>query len=258
MYTKPTHISVIKIAVFAVIGFNLAFGLSSCSEKVESNKVERKAIKSGNSSYKKHDFKKAISEYNEALESNPTSEVAQFNKALATLVSNETDSVERAEANNILLALGAHANNPDVSENAIYTMANFSVYIGDELKAQAENDGDQGMAQELSKKSTEYYKQAIEGYKEILRRKPGDLRVTQNLRITQLKLPPEENQEQNQQDQQQQQQQDQEQEQQQQQQQQQQQPQADALNALEKREAQTRKRQVQPVQPQARTTDKPW
>lgn len=241
--------------IFAVVGAVLT--MTSCSEKVESNKVERNAIKAGNKAFKEHNFNEAMSYYNKALEANPSSEVAKYDLALATLISYESDSTQRQTADQYLKELAQSAKNPEVSENALYTMSNFSVYVGDELKAQSESDADQQMAQELSKKSTEFYKQAIELYKELLRRKPGDLKVTQNLRITQLKLPPEDNQD-NDQNQDQQNQEQQNQQDQQQQQQQQQQPQADALNALEKREAQTRKKQVQPQQAERPTTDKPW
>lgn len=241
----------------AFLAFSLLLGASSCTEHLQSNKAERNAIKSGNKSYKNREFADAAESYREALEANPNSEVAKLNLALATLISNEADSTRRAQADSLLQNLAQSASDPEVSEHALYTLSNFSVYIGDELKSQAESDADQGMAQELSKKSTEYYKQAISGYQELLRRKPGDLKVTQNLRITQLKLPPEQdNQDQDNQDQQEQQQ-DQQQEQQQQQ-QQQPQPQADALNALEKREMQTRKRQVQPATPVRSASDKPW
>lgn len=246
-------------AVFrAFMSCLVVLALCSCSQKVESNKTERNAIKSGNRAYQKHEFAKAADLYGKALQSNPESEVAKLNLAMALLLSNETDSAQRQMASEYLNELSRGATNPEVSENALYNMSNFAVYIGDELKQQAEMDADQSMGQEMSKKSTEFYKQAIECYKELLRRKPGDLKVTQNLRIVQLKLPPEENQDQNQQNDQQQQQQDQQEQEQQQQQQQQQQPQADALNALEKRETQTRKKQMQPVSPSASATDKPW
>lgn len=238
----------------AVVGL-FALGAVACSEQVQSNKAERNAIKDGNKAFKKHEFANAMESYQDALDANSASEVAKLNLAMATLLSNEADSAQRETANRYLRDLSLQANDPEVSDNALYTMSNFSVYIGDELTRQAQTEAEQGMADELSKKSTEYYRQAIEGYKELLRRKPGDLKVTQNLRITQLKLPPEDNQSQ---DQNQEQNQDQQQQEQQQDQQQQQQPQADALNALEKREAQTRKKQVQPVNPSASSTSKPW
>lgn len=237
--------------------------LCSCSQRIDSNKEERNAVKAGNKAYKSHQYDEAISDYDEAIEANPASEKAKYNLALATLMYQGADSVALDRAQNYLVELAKNASDPDVAENAIYTMANAAVHIGDELKRQSEVQGeDQGMAQQMSQKSTEYYRQAIAGYQELLRRKPGDLKVTQNLRVTQLKLPPEQdgggggNDNQNQ-DQNQDQQDQQNQNQQQQQQQQQPQPQADALNALEKREAQTRKRQVQPPAASART-DKPW
>lgn len=257
---KNIHLQDVPLHIFKIAALSVAalivLSLTSCSERVESNKVERNAIKAGNKAFRQHNYSEAMEHYNDALEANPGSEVAQLNLALATLVSNEADSAQRQLANQYMQELSQSAKNPEVSENALYNMSNFAVYIGDELKSQAESGEEQQMAQEMNKKSTEFYKQAIEGYKELLRRKPGDLKVTQNLRIVQLKLPPEDNQDNNQNQDQQDQQQDQ--QQQQQQQQQQPQPQADALNALEKREAQTRKKQVQPQKNERSTTEKPW
>jgi transcription initiation factor TFIID subunit TAF12 len=117
--------------------------------------------------------------------------------------------------------------------------------------------------------STESYKQAIEDYKALLRKKPNNLRAVQNLRIAQLKLPPEEqgggggnNNDQNKdQNQQQQQQQDQQQQQQQQQQpqpqQQQNQNDKQILQSVQAKENKTRKKQ--PGDPAyGKVTDKPW
>ena len=235
-----------------VLGLGFASSCSGEAEKYESNKHERNAIKEGNENYKDHSFSNAAKNYSEALEYNPESEVAMLNLALANFQSNEADSTARQLADSLLIQLSQSAINPEVGENALYNRSNILVYYGDEFKNAAEKDPQ--LANELSQQSTQLYKQAIEGYKELLRRKPGDLKVTQNLRITQLKLPPED-QNQNNQDQQQQQQQ---QEQDQQQQQQQQQPQADQLNALQKREAQTRKKQTEKEEKAQYTTDKPW
>ena len=243
------------LALLAVVFIPLC--ISSCAHReIESNKEERNAIKKGNENYKIHDFASAVRNYDAAIQSNPSSEVAKLNKAVATFLSNESDSTDRKNADSLLVNLATSATNIEVTENALYNQANIYVNLGDQLKELSQTEGEQGMAQAMSQESTKLYKAAIENYKELLRRKPGDLKVTQNLRITQLKLPPEDqnNDDQQQQDQQQ----DQQQQQQDQQQQQQPQPQADALNALQKREAQTRKRQVEPVQPNIYTSDKPW
>lgn len=241
---------------------------TGCSENTgpnTSNKTERNAIKAGNKAYHKREFSEAMEDYNRALESNPFSEVAKLNLAMATLLNNETDSMQRNVADSLLTSLSRAAENPEVSENALYTRANFAVYIGDELQNQA-NAMQMGGAQQSAQQgpsAADYYKQAIEDYKELLRRKPGDLKVTQNLRITQLKLPPDQqNQNQqnpdNQQNQENQDNQDQNENKESPAPQQQQQPQADALNALEKREIQTRKKQAAPVRNERPTTDKPW
>ena len=250
----------IRALILATLFFLVVPVLTGCSEKVQSNKIERNAIKSGNKAYRQHNFTEAMEQYQKALDANPASEVAKLDLAMATLLSNEADSSMRQLADSYLKELAETATNPEVSENALYNMSNFAVYIGDELQSQAKSGEAEEMVKEFNGKATEYYKQAIEGYKELLRRKPGDLRVTQNLRIVQLKLPPEDenDQQQDQQQNQNQQQQQQQDQQQQSQQQQQQQPQADALNALEKRETQTRKKQVQPQKAERTSTDKPW
>lgn len=230
---------------------------AGCTQKVQSNKVERNAIKAGNKAFNRHDFVEAVEDYQRAIDANPESEVGKLNFAMATLLNNESDSLQRAAADSLLGVLAKGTNNPDVSENALYTRANIAVYIGDEVQKMAQADAE--TAQQVGQNAAQYYKMAIEDYKEILRRKPGDLKVTQNLRITQLKLPPEDqnnnssnndNNNDNQENQ--------DQEQSQPQQQQQDQSKADALNALQKREVQTRKRQVQPVNPERTSNEKPW
>ena len=111
-----------SIAAFAVL--TLIF-LAGCSgEHIQSNKKERNAIQTGNKSYKEHKFLEAADNYASAIEANPESEVAKFNKALAVLVSNETDSTKRAEASNALNELAFNANSPEVAENSLYTMSN--------------------------------------------------------------------------------------------------------------------------------------
>jgi transcription initiation factor TFIID subunit TAF12 len=156
-----------------------------------------------------------------------------------------------------------------ISEKALYNLGCDAVYLGDYLKKASEDPANQNFADSLKNMSTESYKQAIEDYKALLRKKPNNLRAVQNLRIAQLKLPPEEqgggggnNNDQNKdQNQQQQQQQDQQQQQQQQQQpqpqQQQNQNDKQILQSVQAKENKTRKKQ--PGDPAyGKVTDKPW
>lgn len=246
--------SIAVICAFAIIF--VASGCSSDAEKIESTKVERNSIKAGNKEFDKRNFAKAMEYYQKALESNPASEKAKFNHAVAALLAPDLDSVARAEANQALIDLAKGAREPEVSENALYNLSNFLVYFGDAIQQQQQQNAGAPEMQQQGPNPVEYYKQAISGYEELLRRKPGDLKVTQNLRITQLKLPEDQQQQQNQNENQQDQQ-NQDQQQQQEQQQQQQQPQSDLLKALENHESETRQNARKVASPRTQT-DKPW
>lgn len=257
------YIRTFSFATVAIVGMSM---LGSCAEKesVQSNKRERNAVKDGNKLYNKKKYSEAIESYDKALKANPSSDRAFFNRSLATLMSGTNDSTMLIKARTKLNDLVDGSSDAEVREYALYTLGNDAVYIGDELVKQAELSGatNPALADSLKQLSTESYKQAIHNYEELLRRKPGDARVMQNLRIAQLKLPPEQkgggggggNQNQDRQDQQQQQQQ----EQQQQQDQQQKKQQDEALKALEMREMKTRQQQDKPAQPNRRQPDKPW
>lgn len=242
-----------------IIGLAFSTVTSSCSsdsDAFKSTKVERNAIKDGNKAYNDKEFAKAIEYYQKAIKSNPNSEKAKLNKAVATLLNPESDSTAMNEANQLLAGFAQSAMDPEVSDNALYNMSNFMVYMGDALAAQQQmQQPDQAQG---SPNHVQLYKQAISGYEELLRRKPGDFKVTQNLRITQLKLPEDQQQQQQNQDQQDQQQnqEQQNQDQQDKQQQQQQQPEAAQLRALENHEAETRKN-TRFVEPRTQN-DKPW
>lgn len=269
--TKMTKLSryirALSLAAVAIVGMSI---MASCAEKesIQSNKRERNSIKDGNKLYDKKKYTDAIEAYDKAIEANPASDRAYFNRSLSTLMSGKADSAQLTDARIKLNELVDGSSDAEVREYALYTLGNDAVYIGDELVKQAEVSGasNPALADSLKQLSTESYKQAIQNYEELLRRKPGDARVMQNLRIAQLKLPPEQqggggggsnNQNQDQQQQQQQQQQ-QNQQQNQQNQQQQQKKQDEALKALEMREMKTRKQQEKASQPQRHQPDKPW
>ena len=252
--------------------------MASCSSDM-SNKTERNAIKAGNEKYKKELYVDAIKDYDKALKANPYSEAAKYDKAMATIMgATAADTSKLREARLALANLGKTASDPNISERAIYNLGNDAVFIGDYLKDLADSlrraDIQMGapsagstsnqLADSLSQVSTQSYQQAISNYKAILRRNPSNIKALQNLRIAQLKLPPENqgggsnNQEKDKNKKKKQQQQQHQQQQQQQQQQKPSQSSQQILNAVQNKENKTRKNQEQRQGYGRRTTDKPW
>ncbi len=264
------HAHIIALASTLAIAAAL---MVSCSSDM-SNKAERNAIKSGNEKYKKEHYADAVKDYDKALKANPSSEAAKYDKAMATLLgATAADTAKLREARLALANLGKTASDPNISERAIYNLGNDAVFIGDYLKgladslrradvtmgAPTEGSTSNQLADSLSQESTQSYRQAISNYKAILRRNPSNIKALQNLRIAQLKLPPEsqgggsnnkdkdKDKDKNKQ--------------QQQQQQQQQKPSQSSqqiLNAVQNKENKTRKNQEQRQGYGRRTTDKPW
>lgn len=204
-----------------------------------STKAERNMVKDGNKAFNAGNYQRALDLYEQALVIAPTSEAALFNKAVAlTRLSNAQDSTMLTEATKLFNKLGSGATNTSIKEKANYNLGNIA-FNGKE------------------------YKQSIDYYKKVLRSNPSNRHALENLRVAQLKLPPEDqNQQQQQQNQQQQQEQQQQQQQQQPQQQQQQQQNGNAdqiLQSMQNRENRTRKdTQKKEVNVAAPVTDKPW
>ena len=250
--------------------------MASCSSDM-SNKTERNAIKAGNEKYKKELYVDAIKDYDKALKANPYSEAAKYDKAMATIMgATAADTSKLREARLALANLGKTASDPNISERAIYNLGNDAVFIGDYLKDLADSlrraDIQMGapsagstsnqLADSLSQVSTQSYQQAISNYKAILRRNPSNIKALQNLRIAQLKLPPEsQGGGSNNKDKEKDKKKHRQQKQLQQQQQQQQKPSQSSqqiLNAVQNKENKTRKNQEQRQGYGRRTTDKPW
>ncbi|MBO5053328.1 MAG: hypothetical protein J6C44_03700 [Muribaculaceae bacterium] len=193
--------------IYILVGLSMMLTLGSCAESVQSNKAERNAIKQGNNNYQNNKFIDAIDDYNKAIEANPNSEAAIYNRALATLMSGTDDTTLLKRARLTLDSLGKNASDQAIAEKSIYNLANDAVYIGDALMAAADSltggaaSGKNPMSQygrvqvpmadSLKQAAVSNYRQAIHNYKTILRNHPNHLRALQNLRITQLKLPPE-------------------------------------------------------------------
>ena len=221
------------------------------AQSAEITKELRNVIRDGNAYYEKGNFAKALEAYEVALQLNPSSQIATYNKALALLnMAGEDTKGSENDPRRIAMELFEQVGNAcaqtdtALAEKAFYNLGNM-----------AYNDED--------------YVKSIERYKQALRLNPDNNRTRQNLRLAQLK---QQNQDQDQdkdqdkqdqQQQQQEQQQDQQQQQQdQQQQQQQQQPMTQSaeqiLQAMQNKENATRRKQKEPAQPGRRTTDKPW
>lgn len=216
-------------------------------------KEERLLIKEGNKLFNEQKFHEALKSYNNALTLNPSSAVAQFNKAV-TLVQLSTDDNKGTEndprqaAAQLFKDIATAEATADLAAKAFYNLGNMAF-----------NDSDFGTA--------------IEMYKNSLRKVPDNRAARQNLLLAMQK---QQEQQQNKQDQnqdqqeqekeqqQQQQQQEQQQQEQQQQEQQQQQPMTQnaeqILQSMQNRENETRRNtKEQPARPAGNpTTDKPW
>lgn len=257
-----------RTTIYALAVISVLFAVScSKTEQDPSNKAERNAIKEGNKEYDDHNYSEAIDLYNDALDENPSSRAATYNRSLAVLMSGTKDTALLAQARRDLAEVAKQKADARLSEKAIYNLANDAVYVGDALMAivdsaqQAAPAVNLGMGMTMPQGNNELdsirqvaidsYQQAIANYKYILRKSPSNTKALQNLRITQLKLPPEQqNQNQQNQDQQQQQQQ-----------QQQEQPKdqnnQQTLNAVQMKENQSRKKQQIPAGGRNQS-DKPW
>lgn len=228
----------------------VAAAVPAFAQKDASTKILRNTIREGNEYYDKGNFAKALESYEVALQLDPSSQIATYNKALALLnmAGEDTKGSEndpRQQAAQMLEQVGnaCMATDSTLAEKAFYNLGNM-----------AYNDQDYG--------------KSIERYKQALRINPDNNRTRQNLRLAQLKKQEQDqNKDKDKQDQQQQQQQEQQQQQQQQQQEQQQQQQQQQpmtqnaeqiLQAMQNKENATRRKQKEPAQPGRRTTDKPW
>ena len=216
----------------------VAAAVPAFAQKDASTKILRNTIREGNEYYDKGNFAKALESYEVALQLDPSSQIATYNKALALLnmAGEDTKGSEndpRQQAAQLLEQVGnaCMASDSTLAEKAFYNLGNM-----------AYNDQDYG--------------KSIERYKQALRINPDNNRTRQNLRLAQLKKQEQDqNKDKDKQDQQQQQEQ-------QQQQQQQQQPMTQnaeqILQAMQNKENATRRKQKEPAQPGRRTTDKPW
>ncbi|MDE6826807.1 MAG: VWA domain-containing protein, partial [Paramuribaculum sp.] len=139
----------------------------------QSNRYERNYVADGNKLYKEKRFAEAEVMYKKALESNPNSETALFNLAASYIrqagsADPNSGNNPMAQASEILNRLAKEASNQTISELAYYNLGNMAF-------------------------NQENYQQSIESYKNALRRNPDNDKARENLRLAQLKLKDQQN-----------------------------------------------------------------
>jgi len=220
-----------------IIILSLVLGISVTSY-ADSTKKERNLVRAGNTEFNKGNYAAALRLYDEALGVSPTSDAARFNRAVSLVKlsnPNDSSSTNIADAAKIYEDLGRTAKDMTIKEKAYYNLGNLAFHQQD-------------------------YGKSIEYYKKVLRNNPANQQARENLRVAQLKMPDnDQNQDQNQEQQQEQQQQQQNKQQQQQQQQQMSSNAEQILQTMQNRENQTRENAKEEERPAAvRGTDKPW
>ncbi|MDE6136534.1 MAG: tetratricopeptide repeat protein, partial [Muribaculaceae bacterium] len=132
-------------------------------------KILRNTIREGNGYYDAGNFAKALESYEVALQLDPSSQIALYNKALALLNmagedTKDSENDPRRQAVQLFEQVGnaCMASDSTLAEKAFYNLGNM-----------AYNDQDYG--------------KSIERYKQALRINPDNNRTRQNLRLAQLK-----------------------------------------------------------------------
>lgn len=149
--------------------FVASMGLQThAAEGTSTTKAERKFIAEGNKLYRDGSFQNAEVQYRKALEENGASEIAMFNLAASLLkqggsmtADGPNDSMK--EAMQLLNQLNSAAKNLKLAELSAYNLGNVAF-------------------------NAQQYQQAIEHYKQALRRNPDNEQARQNLRLAQRKL----------------------------------------------------------------------
>ncbi len=159
----------ILLAAAVVLG---PAALSSCGkantdgQTVQSTKKERNHMSKGTDLYRKQRYAEAEVSYTKALEINPENQTALFNRASAH---RKQRGEGQANAGDSLLSQ-ATATLRQLTQSADTRIAQAASYDSGNLAYKAED-----------------YAQAIEHYKNALRRNPSDDAARQNLRLAQLK-----------------------------------------------------------------------
>ena len=128
-------------------------------------RATRRNIADGNKLYNEKRYAEAEAAYNKALQENPNSLTAKFNLASALLrqaAPGEQGKELFAKAQKLFQEVMSAESDKALSQRAAYNLGNMAY-------------------------NTENYDQAINFYKESLRRNPSDDKARQNLRLAQLK-----------------------------------------------------------------------
>ena len=144
------------------------FCLTLPSAFAADSKQERNYIVEGNKLYKEKRYAEAETMYKKALTVSPSSEPAKFNLASALIrQSGSTDAnngnTPLDDAIRLLTELEQNAQLASIVERAAYDLGNISF-------------------------NSQQYAQAIEHYKNALRKNPDNDKARENLRLAQLKL----------------------------------------------------------------------
>ena len=172
---------VLKIALLFVAGASFTVPSAWGQQSASSGKRERGYIREGNKLYNDKRYPEAEVAYRKALQENEYSEVAMFNLASAlirqaSLAAGAEDGQQNnpaVEAQKLFTDLAANAADVKLAENSLYNLGNMAF-------------------------NQEQYEQSIDMYKRALRKNPDNDKARENLRLAQLKLEEQQNQDQNQ------------------------------------------------------------
>ena len=148
---------------------------------IVSTKKERNHITKGNKYYEEGKFKEALKQYQDAIDENPSSVVGRYNLGLSEIRigSNPNDTTEAAKKmlesgiKNMQQVANLGNRRPDLASKASYNLGNVAFNSQD-------------------------FQKAIDYYKQSLRLDPNDENARRNLRIAQLKIQDNQDQDQNQ------------------------------------------------------------
>lgn len=166
-----------KQIIFILFWFSLIsieISASSFGQNPEiTAKHVRQFINKGNQYYRNGNFAEAETNYKDALQEDPNSALAKFNLALALL---KQQTANKAQSDTLRLmsrsyfqeVAGSSSANESLIEKSYYNLGNISF-------------------------DEENYANSIEMYKEVLRRNPNNIAARQNLRVAQIKLKDQQN-----------------------------------------------------------------
>ncbi len=164
------------ILLFSIIGTAQPL-LADENLQRPTTRQERNLIREGNKLYREKRFAEAEVLYRKALEAAPASEAATFN--LASSLLRQSGSADPNTGNNpikdavsLFQGLAQSAQDISIAEKSFYNLGNIAF-------------------------NQQNYQQSIDMYKNALRRNPDNDKTRQNLRLAQLKLKEQQNQDKN-------------------------------------------------------------